>query len=134
MSATQFPASGAQPARRGHFSTLLTLAPYLWPKGETGLRARVVIASTWELPRIVTQLRAAGERVAVIVHEAEPGPGAAQVWRVPEDPELAGYARELYAALRGLDAGGVGVIVAEAVPERGLGRVIMDRLRRAAAR
>ncbi|WBV43923.1 ABC transporter ATP-binding protein/permease [Pseudoroseomonas cervicalis] len=29
---------------RGHFHTLLTLAPYLWPKGETGLRVRVVIA------------------------------------------------------------------------------------------
>jgi L-threonylcarbamoyladenylate synthase len=97
-------------------------------------RARVVIASTWELPRIVTQLRAAGERVAVIVREAEPGPGAATVWRVPDDPEFVGYARELYAALRGLDAGGVGVIIAESVPERGLGRVIMDRLRRAAAR
>jgi len=31
-------------AERGHFQTLLTLAPYLWPKGEPGLRARVVIA------------------------------------------------------------------------------------------
>jgi ATP-binding cassette subfamily B protein len=29
---------------RGHLQTLRTLAPYLWPKGETGLRARVVVA------------------------------------------------------------------------------------------
>ncbi|MDB5369556.1 MAG: transporter ATP-binding protein/permease [Roseomonas sp.] len=35
----------AAPAKpRGHASTLRTLAPYLWPKGESGLRARVVIA------------------------------------------------------------------------------------------
>jgi ABC-type transport system involved in Fe-S cluster assembly fused permease/ATPase subunit len=29
---------------RSHLRTLLTLAPYLWPKGEPGLRARVVIS------------------------------------------------------------------------------------------
>ena len=42
------PASSFGPAattsQRGHFQTLLTLAPYLWPRGETGLRVRVVIA------------------------------------------------------------------------------------------
>jgi ABC-type transport system involved in Fe-S cluster assembly fused permease/ATPase subunit len=31
-------------AERGHLRTLLTLAPWLWPPGEPGLRARVVIA------------------------------------------------------------------------------------------
>jgi ATP-binding cassette subfamily B protein len=31
-------------AERGHWQTLLTLAPYLWPRGEPRLRARVVIA------------------------------------------------------------------------------------------
>ncbi len=31
-----------QPRERGHLRTLLTLAPYLWPKGEPGLRFRVV--------------------------------------------------------------------------------------------
>ena len=97
-------------------------------------RARVVIAAASELAQVVAAERASGERVAAIVREGEPGAAAAQVWRVPEDEALRGYARELYAALRGLDAGGVGVIVAEAVPEEGLGRAIMDRLRRAAAR
>jgi ATP-binding cassette subfamily B protein len=32
------------PAQASHGRTLLTLAPYLWPQGESGLRARVVIA------------------------------------------------------------------------------------------
>ena len=36
--------SPAAPRRRGSLSTLGTLAPYLWPPGEAGLRARVVLA------------------------------------------------------------------------------------------
>jgi ATP-binding cassette, subfamily B, heavy metal transporter len=31
-------------AERGHLQTLATLAPWLWPKGEAGLRLRVVLA------------------------------------------------------------------------------------------
>jgi hypothetical protein len=29
---------------RNHLRTLLTLVPYLWPQGECGLRARVVVS------------------------------------------------------------------------------------------
>jgi ATP-binding cassette subfamily B protein len=32
------------PAERSHWQTMLTLAPYLWPRDDFGLRARVVIA------------------------------------------------------------------------------------------
>lgn len=53
--------------------------------------------------------------------------------RVRQMPlSLGGYARRLFAALRDLDAQGVEIIFVEAVPEAGLGRTIMDRLRRAA--
>ncbi len=48
--------------------------------------------------------------------------------------DLAEAARHLFEALRRLDASGVGSIVVERVPEIGLGRAIMDRLRRAAVR
>ncbi len=34
----------SEPRERGHVSTLRALAPYLWPEGETALRARVVVA------------------------------------------------------------------------------------------
>ena len=44
---------------------------------------------------------------------------------------LKAYARRLFAALRELDEQGVDVIVVEKLQERGLGRAIMDRLRRA---
>ena len=33
--------------RRGDLATLRTLLPYLWPKGEPGLRARVVLSLLW---------------------------------------------------------------------------------------
>jgi L-threonylcarbamoyladenylate synthase len=46
--------------------------------------------------------------------------------------DLREAAANLFAALRRLDAAGVDAIVAEPVPETGLGRAIMDRLRKAA--
>ncbi len=47
--------------------------------------------------------------------------------------DLEAYARDLFAVLRELDSTGVEGIFVEAVPEEGLGRTIMDRLRRAAS-
>ena len=43
-----------------------------------------------------------------------------------------GCARRLYHAMRGLDESGLSVILARELLERGLGRAINDRLRRAA--
>jgi len=43
-------------------------------------------------------------------------------------------AANLYGALRRLDEAGLELIVAEAVPETGLGVAIMERLRKAASR
>jgi len=48
--------------------------------------------------------------------------------------DLAEAARNLFAALRRLDAGQCDVILAEVLPEQGLGMAINDRLRRAAVK
>ena len=48
--------------------------------------------------------------------------------------DLREAAANVFTAMRRLDAAGVGRIVAELLPERGLGRAVNDRLRRAAAR
>ncbi len=48
--------------------------------------------------------------------------------------DLVEAATNLFAALRRFDRLGLDRLVVEAVPERGIGRAIMDRLRRAAAR
>ena len=61
----------------------------------------------------------------------EQWPGlAARAYALPDD--VAGMARDLYAALRDLDASGVDLIVAALPPEAGLGEAVADRLRRAA--
>lgn len=43
------------------------------------------------------------------------------------------YARRLFASLREAESAGVGTLFVETVPDRGVGRAVMDRLRRAAA-
>ena len=57
-------------------------------------------------------------------------PGIAH-YPIPADP--AGFARELYAALREADAWGAQVALVVPPPESGLGLAIADRLRKAAA-
>lgn len=65
---------------------------------------------------------------------AHSGEGFERVERlsVALDPREA--AANFYAALRRLDGAGLDIIVAEPIPERGLGMAIMERLRKAAAR
>ncbi|MBK7861921.1 MAG: threonylcarbamoyl-AMP synthase [Archangiaceae bacterium] len=69
----------------------------------------------------VAVLAPATARVPVKVHRAE----------VPEDAE--GFARELYASLRSLDAEGFDLVIAALPDEKGLGLAVRDRLLKAAA-
>lgn len=62
------------------------------------------------------------------------GEGYARVEHLSKKQNLREAAANLYAAMRRLDESGVELIVAEPVPEEGLGVAIMDRLRKAAAR
>jgi L-threonylcarbamoyladenylate synthase len=60
--------------------------------------------------------------------------GFAHVEILSAGGDLAGAATRLFAALRALDGGGFARVYALAVPERGIGRAIRARLRRAARR
>ncbi len=77
----------------------------------------------------------AGRRVAVLTfREAVQGvPQERQVVLSPTG-DLAEAARTLFGAMRHLDASGAELILAEPLPEQGLGRAVNDRLRRAAAK
>lgn len=94
--------------------------------------ARVVIV---DRDRIATEARrrtSAGARVGVLAPRlSELELEGAESVELPEDAEAA--ARMLYAALRELDARGVGVILSTLPPEEGLGVAVADRLRRASA-
>lgn len=79
--------------------------------------------------------RAPGERVGLLAFTPPPDAGRfAAVEVLSEDGDLPTAAQRLFRALRRLDSLGLDRIVAEPCPETGLGRAIMDRLRRAAAR
>ncbi len=72
-----------------------------------------------------------GARVGLLALDAEPGGGWAAVEDLGGADDLAGAAARLFAAMRRLDEAGLDAIVAVRVPDRGLGRAINDRLRRA---
>ncbi|MBM3988165.1 MAG: threonylcarbamoyl-AMP synthase [Planctomycetes bacterium] len=73
----------------------------------------------------------AGRRVAVLAFDRARPAHACRVLSARGDPAEA--AHRLFSSLRELDASGADLILAEPVPEVGLGRAINDRLRRAAA-
>ncbi|MFN8645029.1 MAG: L-threonylcarbamoyladenylate synthase, partial [Candidatus Binatia bacterium] len=62
------------------------------------------------------------------------GAGFAHVEVLSPHGDLEAAAARLFAALRALDGGGFARVYAVAVPEHGIGRAIMDRLRRASRR
>ncbi|MGQ9700074.1 MAG: L-threonylcarbamoyladenylate synthase [Candidatus Bipolaricaulaceae bacterium] len=63
----------------------------------------------------------------------KPWEGFSQVWVLSEKGDLVEAGTRFFAALRELDRAKLSAIVAEPVPERGLGVAIMDRLRRASS-
>jgi L-threonylcarbamoyladenylate synthase len=94
-------------------------------------RAEVHAVAAGDVAAEIARLAAANARVGALVPAALAAAAAhATVTRaLPDDVD--GMARELYAALRELDAAGVDVIVAALPPAAGLGEAVGDRLRRA---
>ncbi len=78
------------------------------------------------------ELAAAGAGVAVLARRAAPPGARALAWRVAP-PDAGGYAHDLYASLRELDAAGASCILVEAPPEGPQWAAVRDRLARAAA-
>ena len=89
---------------------------------------QVVAAS--ELPARLTALR--GQKVAVLARSEAPE-GLKDVYWQEAPRAVAGYAHELYASLRRLDALGCAVILVEAPPPVPGWTGVSDRLRRASA-
>jgi L-threonylcarbamoyladenylate synthase len=95
--------------------------------------ATVLVVDREDLPGRVTDLLAAGRRVAVLVAEPVPAiPPDAIVLDAPGDADE--YAHVLYARLREVDGRGADVLLAVPPPDTGVGAAVGDRLRRAAGR
>jgi L-threonylcarbamoyladenylate synthase len=91
-------------------------------------RLPVHVAAPGDGPTVAAALVAAGRRVGLVAPGARP-PGVVSIARFHGADELAA---QLYRSLRRAEAAGVDVLVVEGVPDRGTGRAVMDRLRRAA--
>lgn len=94
-------------------------------------RARVELADAIDLHARATAALAAGERVGVLTIGAPPVlPVGTSALQLPDD--AADAARALYAALREADVLGLTVLLAALPDDAGIGRALVDRLRRAA--
>ena len=76
---------------------------------------------------------AAGERTGLLLLQPRLVEGYATVEYLSQGGNLIEAAANLFAALHRLDSAGLDRVIVESVPECGIGRAIMDRLRRAAA-
>jgi L-threonylcarbamoyladenylate synthase len=92
-------------------------------------RCALMLAAPGDGPAHATRLAAAGARVGLVASAPAPA-GVVPIATVRDVPQLA---QRLYAALRDAELAEVDVLVVESVPEVGLGRAVMDRLRRAAS-
>jgi L-threonylcarbamoyladenylate synthase len=116
------PSASAESARRSPGARYRHYAP------QTTLR----VVTPADLPALLDRLLAEGKTVSVLARRPVTAPYPhLSVRVVPGD--LGQYARELFAALRALDVPECQLILAEAVAEEGLGRAIMERLRRASS-
>lgn len=75
-----------------------------------------------------------GKRCGLLSWKSSPAPAFTEVRRLSEHQNFSEAAANLFKYLRELDNLGLDLIVAEKLPEDGLGAAINDRLRRAAAR
>lgn len=82
------------------------------------------------LLELLNAYRHSGRRCGVLGHSQPPQAGMPHAFRLlPAEP--AGYAHDLYGALRDLDHAGVDLIVVEAIPDGPAWAAVADRLRRA---
>ena len=104
------------------------IAPGQLPRHYAPRSPITIVAAVGEVPRT----ERAGAALLLPAPDADAA-GFAHVETLSTDGALTAVAANLFAALRRLDAGGYARVYAVALPEVGLGRAIMDRLRRASA-
>jgi L-threonylcarbamoyladenylate synthase len=93
--------------------------------------AEVVLVTAEELGTSVREAAKQTAKLAVLLPEGVEVPDAVTAKVLARDP--AGYAHELYASLRELDAAGASLVLVVPPEALGVGRAVLDRLERAAA-
>jgi len=100
-------------------------------------RARLLLIETWD-DRVhrqrLSEVLAGARSVGYIGCDRDSLGALGFTHHIFLSPDAETYARRIFAALRELDEQAVDVIVVEGIADVGLGRAVMDRLRRAAER
>ena len=103
------------------------------PQGEMALVCGEPEAVADRIRRELAKAAAEGKRTGVLCAEESAGSYAADlVISLGERNDPAQAAKRLFAALRSMDEEGIDCIFAEALPEEGVGKAVMNRLRKAA--
>jgi len=89
----------------------------------------VVLAHTAQLPAALENIAAAGRRAVLMQRTSHDFSNAIKTRMMPSD--AAGYAHDLYAALRDMDQSGSDIILVEMPPQTAQWSGVNDRLRRA---
>lgn len=97
-------------------------------------KARVIIIEENELHHYPEMLHMfSKKRVGCILHSEQLKDQSTDNCEVVFMTSVEGLSRKLYDAFREFDQQGIEIIIVEAVTEKGVGRAVMDRIRRAAA-
>lgn len=104
------------------------------PKAEVILLEGSVAAVVDQTRQLLNQYQATGKRVGLLTsaeNVSQYNGALTLTYGSRQNPATA--AAGLYASLREFDRLGVDIIIAEGIPDTGLGRAVMDRMRRAAS-
>jgi L-threonylcarbamoyladenylate synthase len=117
------------------FSAVVVVEPTQHPEVPGQLPSHYAPGTLFLLVDDVSSFVLAPEkRCGLLSWKSKDAPGFAEVRRLSERQDLTEAAANLFRFLRELDNLGLDLIVAEELPEEGLGAALNDRLRRAASR
>jgi L-threonylcarbamoyladenylate synthase len=103
------------------------------PKAKTILLEGAEDLVLTNMLEMFNQYQTQGKKVGILTSEENAAKfSGAEVLHYGKRQDAAAAANALYASLRRFDQLGVDIILAEGIPDTGLGRAVMDRLRRAA--
>lgn len=92
-------------------------------------RKKFLLGNITELKKVHAE-----KKTGILLFQGPPGDGDTQQLILSHEGDLGEAARNLFAALRQLDEMDIDVILAEPVPDTGIGKAINDRLKRAATK
>lgn len=104
------------------------------PRGTLFLLEGDKVAVRQELLKALSRYQEEGQKVGLLTASSWLPPGECFTVNLAGRDDPAAAATRLFAALRKMDEEGIDIILAEGIPEEGIGMAVMNRLRKAAGK